>query len=94
MKWCFTEALRIHAPEMLYDLPTNAKRLVQRTDGYRMTLVSGEVILEDGEPTGALPGKLIRGAQSAPGAAIESRSTRHRACIARRAKTPGSPSAS
>jgi N-acyl-D-aspartate/D-glutamate deacylase len=63
------EALRIHAPEMLYDLPTDAKRLVQRTDGYRMTLVAGEVILEDGEPTGALPGKLIRGAQSAPGVA-------------------------
>ena len=59
-------ALRIHAPEMLYDLPTEAKRLVQRADGYRMTLVAGEVILEDGEPTGALPGKLIRGAQSAP----------------------------
>ena len=60
------DALRIHAPEMLQDLPTDAKRLVQRTDGYRMTLVAGEVILEDGEPTGALPGKLVRGAQSAP----------------------------
>ena len=63
------DALRIHAPEMLDDLPTDAKRLVQRTDGYRMTLVSGEVILENGEPTGALPGRLVRGAQNAPGQA-------------------------
>jgi N-acyl-D-aspartate/D-glutamate deacylase len=63
------DALRIHAPEMLDDLPTEAKRLVQRTDGYCMTLVAGEVILENGEPTGALPGRLVRGAQSAPGQA-------------------------
>ncbi len=60
------DALRIHAPEMLCDLPTGAKRLVQRTDGYRMTLVAGVVILEDGNATGKLPGKLIRGAQVAP----------------------------
>ena len=39
--------------------------LGQRARGYRATLVSGEVVLENGEPTGALPGKLVRGPQSA-----------------------------
>ncbi len=53
-------------PEIAHDLPTGARRLVQRASGYRMTLVSGEVIMEDGEHTGALPGQLVRGAQEAP----------------------------
>ncbi len=37
-----------------------------RATGYRTTIVAGEVTWEDGEPTGALPGKLVRGAQAAP----------------------------
>jgi N-acyl-D-aspartate/D-glutamate deacylase len=60
------DALRIHAPEMVYDLPAGGKRLVQKIDGYRYTVQSGEVTFEDGKPTGALPGKLIRGPQPAP----------------------------
>jgi N-acyl-D-amino-acid deacylase len=56
-------ALRISPPEMIHDLPAGAGRLVQRADGYRATLKSGEVIFEDGEPTGALPGRLLRGPQ-------------------------------
>ena len=35
--------------------------VVQRVDGYSATICSGEVIFENGEATGALPGKLIRG---------------------------------
>jgi N-acyl-D-aspartate/D-glutamate deacylase len=62
------EALRIHAPEMVYDLPARGRRLIQRIDGYRYTLCRGEVIYEDGEPTGALPGRLVRGPQGAPAA--------------------------
>jgi N-acyl-D-amino-acid deacylase len=58
--------LHIHAPEMVYDLPAAAKRLIQKVDGYRYTICSGEVIYENGEPTGALPGKLVRGRQAAP----------------------------
>ncbi len=58
------DALSVAPPEMIYDLPSDAPRLVQRADGYRATLKSGEVILEDGEPTGALPGKLLRGPQA------------------------------
>ena len=60
------ERLHIHAPEMVYDLPAEGKRLIQKVDGYRFTIVSGEVIYEDGKPTGALPGKLVRGPQPAP----------------------------
>jgi N-acyl-D-aspartate/D-glutamate deacylase len=57
------DALAIGSPEMLYDLPAGGKRLVQRVEGYRATLVAGEVIRQDGEDTGALPGSLVRGAR-------------------------------
>src|SRR5579885_23179 len=59
------DGLRLHAPEMVFDLPAGGRRLIQRVDGYQHTVVSGQVTYEDGEPTGALPGKLIRGPQSA-----------------------------
>jgi N-acyl-D-aspartate/D-glutamate deacylase len=60
------EQLRLHAPEMIFDLPANGRRFVQRVDGYRYTIVSGEVSYENGDPTGAMPGKMIRGPQAAP----------------------------
>jgi N-acyl-D-aspartate/D-glutamate deacylase len=60
------ERLHIHAPEMVYDLPAEGRRLVQRIDGYKATIQSGLVTYEDGEPTGALPGRLVRGPQPAP----------------------------
>jgi N-acyl-D-amino-acid deacylase len=60
------EGLRIHAPEMVRDLPAGGRRLVQRIDGYRYTIQSGQVTYEDGRATGALPGRLIRGPQPAP----------------------------
>ncbi len=62
------EGLHIHAPEMVYDLPAGGRRLVQKIDGYRYTIQSGEVTFENSQPTGALPGRLIRGPQPAPGA--------------------------
>ena len=63
------DGLRLEAPEMTYDLPAGGKRLVQKAQGYRMTINSGAVTFEDGEATGALPGRLIRGAKAGPGAA-------------------------
>src|SRR5580692_1828594 len=54
------EALRLHVPEVRYDLPKNGRRLVQRVDGYRATFVSGAPTFENGEYTGATPGKLVR----------------------------------
>ena len=52
--------MRLHAPEMIFDLPAEGRRLTQRVDGYRATIVSGEVTFEDGEATGARPGRLVR----------------------------------
>ena len=57
------QGMHLHAPYMAFDLPTGGKRLLQKADGYRATIVSGEMIIEDGEPTGARPGKLVRGPQ-------------------------------
>jgi len=54
------DAVRLHAPEMTFDLPAGGRRLIQRADGYRATVVSGEVTFENGEPTGARPGRLVR----------------------------------
>jgi N-acyl-D-aspartate/D-glutamate deacylase len=45
---------------MVDDLPAGGRRLVQRARGYRATLVGGEVVMQDGEHTGALPGRLVR----------------------------------
>jgi N-acyl-D-amino-acid deacylase len=60
------DALRIEKPVVTTDLPAGGKRLMQSARGYVATIVSGEIIARDGSPTGKLPGKLIRGAQSAP----------------------------
>jgi N-acyl-D-aspartate/D-glutamate deacylase len=57
--------LQLHEPEMVFDLPANGRRFIQRADGYRYTVVSGEVTYENGEPTGAMPGRIIRGPQAA-----------------------------
>ncbi len=58
--------LYIHEPVLTNDLPAEGKRFLQKITGYRMTLCSGEVIYRDGQPTGALPGKLIRGSKTSP----------------------------
>ena len=58
--------LRVRAPELAYDLPAGGRRVLQRADGYLHTIVGGEETYTSGEPTGALPGRLIRGAQPAP----------------------------
>jgi N-acyl-D-aspartate/D-glutamate deacylase len=60
------DALGVGAVEMVHDLPAGGRRLVQRATGYRATLVAGEVVMRDGEPTGTLPGRLVRGAQPSP----------------------------
>ncbi|HPG25867.1 MAG TPA: amidohydrolase family protein [Myxococcota bacterium] len=58
--------LALLRPEMAFDLPGGARRLLQRARGYDATIVSGEVTMEKGEATGARPGRLLRGAQPAP----------------------------
>ena len=61
-----SDALRLHQPTVKSDLPAGGRRLDQTADGYVATIVSGEVISENGVPTSARPGRLIRGRQPAP----------------------------
>ena len=58
--------LQVRAPEVVYDLPAGGRRLIQRADGYEVTIVSGTPVTRNGEATGALPGRLVRGAQATP----------------------------
>ena len=57
------ERLNVQMPEVVGDLPTGAKRIVQRANGYVATIVNGAVTLREGEETGALPGRLVRRGQ-------------------------------
>ena len=54
------DGLKLETPQIVRDLPTEAPRVVQRGEGYRATLVAGQVTFRDGEHTGATPGGLIR----------------------------------
>jgi N-acyl-D-aspartate/D-glutamate deacylase len=58
------DALALRPPAMVFDLPASGRRLIQKATGYRATVKRGAVIFEDGEPTGALPGRLVRGPQA------------------------------
>jgi N-acyl-D-amino-acid deacylase len=54
------ERLRLHAPEMAFDLPAGGRRLIQHVDGYAATFVAGVQTFADGELTGERPGRLVR----------------------------------
>jgi N-acyl-D-amino-acid deacylase len=54
------DALRVRAPHIVHDLPAGGPRLQQQADGFLATLVAGEITYQQGEATGALPGRLIR----------------------------------
>jgi len=58
------EKLDLTAPQVVHDLPAGGRRLVQHAKGYVATLVRGQVVMQEGEITGALPGKLVRSAQA------------------------------
>ena len=60
------DRLTLKAPSVAYDLPTGGRRLIQRAEGYTATILAGQVTYRDGTPTDALPGRLLRGSQSAP----------------------------
>jgi len=61
------DRLHLRVPVIVHDLPAGGRRLMQAADGYRHTIVNGVEVSADGRPTGALPGRLIRGPQPAPG---------------------------
>ena len=60
------DRLKVHVPSVVYDLPAGGRRMRQLADGYVATIVSGKVTYRNGEHTGELPGRLIRGPQAAP----------------------------
>jgi N-acyl-D-aspartate/D-glutamate deacylase len=49
-------------PQVVNDLPAGATRLLQKSEGFRATIINGRVVFADGKHTGSLPGQLIRGA--------------------------------
>ncbi len=55
------DTIAAEMPEVVHDLPAGAKRLTQRCRGIAATIVNGQVLLRDGQHTGALPGRLLRG---------------------------------
>ena len=57
------DRLNLRLPEMVFDLPGGARRLIQQADGYVATIVSGEVTMDHGNDTGARPGRVLRGAR-------------------------------
>ena len=67
------DALHLPAPYMAYDLPAGGKRMLQKVRGFRYTIVNGEVIVQDGMMTAALPGKLVRGPQTAVHVSVRAR---------------------
>ena len=54
------DKLKLLPTEIAHDLPGGDWRRVQRAEGYRWTIVNGGVTFQDGKPTGALPGRLLR----------------------------------
>ena len=60
------DKLKVMRPRVINDLPAGGRRLMQDAEGFRATIVSGTPILRDGKATGAVPGRLVRGAKSAP----------------------------
>jgi N-acyl-D-aspartate/D-glutamate deacylase len=59
--------LSLAPPVIVHDLPGGGRRLMQTAKGYVATLVSGQVVIDHDQPTGALPGRVLRGAHADPG---------------------------
>lgn len=62
--------LTLHGAQIVDDLPGGGRRLDQTASGYRAMLVSGQIITRDDQPTGVLPGRLVRGRQMQPAAEL------------------------
>jgi N-acyl-D-aspartate/D-glutamate deacylase len=57
------DALKVNPMRVQYDFPSNGRRLMQDSEGYVATIVSGVVVRENGVATTDLPGRLVRGGQ-------------------------------
>lgn len=56
------DRIRPRLPTVESDLPGGARRLVQKAEGIRATLVNGAVAFENGEATGTYAGQVVKGA--------------------------------
>jgi N-acyl-D-aspartate/D-glutamate deacylase len=52
--------LGVGAARLVRDFPTGAGRMIWEQTGYIATIVNGETVIDDGKPTGATPGTLLR----------------------------------
>jgi N-acyl-D-aspartate/D-glutamate deacylase len=55
------EAMKLHGPRPVFDLPAGGRRLTQKAEGYIATIVNGSITYRNGIATQALPGRLQRG---------------------------------
>jgi N-acyl-D-aspartate/D-glutamate deacylase len=60
------DALQLRAPQMVHNLPAGGGRLTQQAEGYVATIKSGVITYRNGQPTGQLPGRLLRNPVVAP----------------------------
>lgn len=54
--------LKLRLPRLVADLPAGGKRFLQDAEGYKATIVSGQVVIEGDKLTDARPGRLVRAA--------------------------------
>ncbi|WOK36284.1 N-acyl-D-amino-acid deacylase family protein [Sphingomonas sp. C3-2] len=59
------DRLKLGPPRVTNDLPAGGRRMVQQASGYRATILNGQIVARDDTATGALPGRLVRGAKAA-----------------------------
>jgi N-acyl-D-aspartate/D-glutamate deacylase len=60
------DALTLREPHLVRDLPAGGTRFLQEAEGYRYTIVAGEITRQDDRFTGARPGRLVRSTDFAP----------------------------
>jgi N-acyl-D-aspartate/D-glutamate deacylase len=55
------DRIRPRLPTVETDLPGGARRLVQKAEGIRATVINGAMAFENGEATGAFAGEVLKG---------------------------------
>jgi N-acyl-D-aspartate/D-glutamate deacylase len=56
------DTVRVLPEDVVHDFPAGGWRIRELAEGIKCTVVNGEVLIEDGKPTGALPGRVMRNA--------------------------------
>jgi N-acyl-D-amino-acid deacylase len=57
------DRVALRTPEVVRDLPADAKRITQRADGFAATVVAGVPVQREGQDTEARPGAVVRGSR-------------------------------